>query len=207
MRQSRHVADLLREAVRLTAHVADIELGETPADMRRRSIAPRPPDPPPRIETCWPMPIELDIHAFQARLAERFATRASRANGPPFEPSELLGYRSSRPTSGVVVHSRARRRDGDREPRRRRAPSSWAGGRLALPAGRRRHLRRPPPASTPRRSPSSSTCASGARSTCWCPARRVVARPLRGLRRHLRRALPPLANARVRALRARRRQP
>ena len=92
--QSRQVADLLRETVRLTAHVADLELGGPPGD---RS-APRRPSPSSeeRGEGLEGLVadadrLQLDIHAFQERIAA--ALEQGGANGGPrFAPGDRLAY-------------------------------------------------------------------------------------------------------------------
>jgi GT2 family glycosyltransferase len=94
--QSQQVADLLRETVRLTAHVADLELGATAA----------PGDPAPgRSAPARPAPegveglvadadrLQLDIHAFQIRIAEALEHGGGAvSNGRQFAPGDRLAY-------------------------------------------------------------------------------------------------------------------
>jgi GT2 family glycosyltransferase len=85
-RQQRHLADLLREVVRLTAHVAELELG---GDSSREAVTDPPPSgPAPDAEEVLRLAraLELQVHDLQARLA------GASANGS-IEPSEILGYR------------------------------------------------------------------------------------------------------------------
>ena len=79
--QSRQVADLLRETVRLTAHVADIELGETPGGHAPldRSAAAKPAAEGFESLLADADRLQLDIHAFQARIAETLAVPRGRS--------------------------------------------------------------------------------------------------------------------------------
>jgi GT2 family glycosyltransferase len=93
--QSRQVADLLRETVRLTAHVADIELGETPGGGAplNRSAAAKPAAEGFESLLADADRLQLDIHAFQARIAETLSHEGDpAANGQPFAPGERLAY-------------------------------------------------------------------------------------------------------------------
>jgi GT2 family glycosyltransferase len=95
--QSHQVADLLRETVRLTAHVADLELASQPATSPQPPKRPGPgPDAPAGVEglVADADRLQLDIHAFQARIAEALEhERDSGANGRPvFAPGERLAY-------------------------------------------------------------------------------------------------------------------
>jgi GT2 family glycosyltransferase len=75
-RQQRHISDLLQEVVRLTAHVAELELGSRQPAAGGRQGDPQPLD---IVED-----IEMRILDLQQRLA---------AAGNGFEPSEMLDYR------------------------------------------------------------------------------------------------------------------
>jgi GT2 family glycosyltransferase len=94
--QSQQVADLLRETVRLTAHVADLELGtklDEPgaAPIRRDSAGPTVPGVEGPVADADRL--QLDIHAFQTRIANALAEDAdAEHNGRPFAPGERLAY-------------------------------------------------------------------------------------------------------------------
>jgi hypothetical protein len=93
--QSRQVADLLRETVRLTAHVADLELGTPPAPGSAR---------PERSRSAEAAAggleglvadadrLQLDIHAFQARIAAALERGTAENGGPRFAPGDRLAY-------------------------------------------------------------------------------------------------------------------
>jgi GT2 family glycosyltransferase len=88
--QSHQVADLLRETVRLTAHVADLDVRPPQADAERTAGAPDRDG----IEglVAEAERLQLDIHAFQERIAEALSGDA-RGNGRPgFAPGEGLAY-------------------------------------------------------------------------------------------------------------------
>ena len=93
--QSRQVADLLRETVRLTAHVADLELGTPPGPT---STAPAPsPSPEVAAEGLEGLVadadrLQLDIHAFQARIAAALERGSAANGGPRFAPGDRLAY-------------------------------------------------------------------------------------------------------------------
>jgi GT2 family glycosyltransferase len=89
-RQSQQVADLLRETVRLSAHVADLELGS--------DAGVKPPGREPRaaiggggIESLVQDAerLQLEILAFQGRIADAVGENG---NGPQFAPGDRLGY-------------------------------------------------------------------------------------------------------------------
>ena len=98
-RQQRHLADLLREVVRLTAHVAELELGgESP----RETVADPPPSgPAPDAEEVLRLAreLELQVHDLQTRMA------AASANGS-IAPSEILGYRKLLADMQALVEER-----------------------------------------------------------------------------------------------------
>ena len=81
--QQRHISDLLREVVRLTAHIAELDLesraGRDP-DRRLKTNFGSPSRVPDRAAAA----LEMQILALQEQIA-------SASNG--FEPSEILGYR------------------------------------------------------------------------------------------------------------------
>jgi GT2 family glycosyltransferase len=89
-RQQRHVSDLLQEVVRLTAHVADLELGG-------RRAAPGQAQDTPVADLGAVEEIEMRILELQQRLA-------AASNG--FEPSEMLGYRKQLADIHAVVDER-----------------------------------------------------------------------------------------------------
>src|SRR5207244_2135085 len=85
--QSRQVADLLRETVRLTAHVADLELGTPPGSTAPESS----PSPEVAAEGLEGLVadadrLQLDIHAFQARIAAALERGSAENGGPGFAP-------------------------------------------------------------------------------------------------------------------------
>ncbi len=88
-RQQRHISDLLQEVVRLTAHVAELELGSSRLADRGSQ---KPPEDLRAVEE-----VEMLILALQQRLA-------AAANG--FEPSETLGYRKQLADIHAVVDER-----------------------------------------------------------------------------------------------------
>jgi hypothetical protein len=94
--QAQQVADLLRETVRLTAHVADLELGATGTGRKRAEQQERPAAAPAGIEglVADADRLAVDVHAFQARIAEALAEDGPTAvNGQPrFAPGERLAY-------------------------------------------------------------------------------------------------------------------
>jgi GT2 family glycosyltransferase len=95
--QSQQVADLLRETVRLTAHVADLELG-SPGETRSAGREPSasPAAPPKGIEglVADAERLQLEVHAFQTRIAEALGRGGdAAANGRPrFAPGDRLAY-------------------------------------------------------------------------------------------------------------------
>jgi GT2 family glycosyltransferase len=95
--QSQQVADLLRETVRLTAHVADVELGwpgETKGSERESSASPH--AVPEGVEglVAEADRLQLDIHAFQVQIADALGHADDvAANGRPrFVPGDRLAY-------------------------------------------------------------------------------------------------------------------
>ena len=94
--QSHQVADLLRETVRLTAHVADLELGGAlgtgspdPGDAAPGDASPE------GVEglVADADRLQLDIYAFQERIAQAIEQGRSGANGAAeFEPGGGLAY-------------------------------------------------------------------------------------------------------------------
>jgi GT2 family glycosyltransferase len=96
--QAQQVADLLRETVRLTAHVADLELDAN---------AP-PADSLPSAERGGLIQeaerLQLEIHAFQARIAEALEQGAARNGADPrFTPGDRLAYLELKDRVRVVV--------------------------------------------------------------------------------------------------------
>jgi GT2 family glycosyltransferase len=94
--QSQQVADLLRETVRLTAHVADLELGVKAGerDSKPQSL-PAAERPAEGIEglVADADRLQLDIHAFQARIAEALEHAGEPgSNGRRFTPGDRLAY-------------------------------------------------------------------------------------------------------------------
>jgi GT2 family glycosyltransferase len=95
--QSRHVTELLREAVRLTAYVADIELGGAGAAAARDEPAPEGEAAPIELDRFLRRAEELEAEIYE--LQAGLAAALGRAREPedddrrPFEPSEQLGYR------------------------------------------------------------------------------------------------------------------
>jgi GT2 family glycosyltransferase len=79
-RQQRRRGDLLREVVRLTAHVAELELGEAPPSRRSPADAGA---------------ILADVEELEMQVLElqRRVAAAVNGTGSSFEPSETLGYR------------------------------------------------------------------------------------------------------------------
>jgi GT2 family glycosyltransferase len=89
--QARQIADLLRETVRLTACVADLEVGaetEPSGEVRPRQAE----GLASLVEDAERL--QLDIHAFQTSVAERIA-EAGGHNGRPGRPSFVVGERLS----------------------------------------------------------------------------------------------------------------
>lgn len=88
--QSQQVADLLRETVRLTAHVADLDLGSADTDLG----TPAAPSPRGGVEglVAEAERLQLDIHTFQARIAEALRHDGAGNGQPPFAPGERLAY-------------------------------------------------------------------------------------------------------------------
>lgn len=100
-RQSHQVADLLREAVRLSAHVADLELG------KKASAAPRAPEPRPEPakteDLLWDAErLQLEILAFQTKIADAIGANES---SPRFAPGDRLGYVELRGRIRLVVEA------------------------------------------------------------------------------------------------------
>ncbi len=95
--QSRHVTELLREAVRLTAHVADIELGGAGAAGPQSEPVQQREAAPVDLENFLRRAeqIEVEIYELQAGVAAALSRNgaAGSDDGPTFEPSEQLGYR------------------------------------------------------------------------------------------------------------------
>jgi hypothetical protein len=97
--QSQQVADLLRETVRLTAHVADLELG-TGGPGPGPGQAARPARGESRGSdglaglVADAERLQLDIHAFQAAIAEALRNASPAPNGgrPQFVPGDRLAY-------------------------------------------------------------------------------------------------------------------
>jgi GT2 family glycosyltransferase len=86
-RQQTHLAELLREVVRLTAHVAELELGEAPRGRRSPDAVRRSPADAGAILADVDE-LEMRVLELQHRLAA-----AVNGTGSAFEPSEILGYR------------------------------------------------------------------------------------------------------------------
>ena len=99
--QSRQVSDLLRETVRLTAHIAELELGEAAA--RGASAAPQSPRKREAVEVEELLRrvdgLEIEIYELQAAIVA--TVESARAGGPEpgangrpsFAASDQLGYR------------------------------------------------------------------------------------------------------------------
>ena len=91
--QARHVTELLRETVRLSAAMADLDLSRSPGGSDQAAAAPTPlparADFLKRVEQ-----LEVDIYRLQADLAAAGGggEAPARRDGA-LEPSELLGYR------------------------------------------------------------------------------------------------------------------
>jgi GT2 family glycosyltransferase len=86
--QARQIADLLRETVRLTACVADLDIG---ADAQRSTEAPAGQAPGLAGLVGDAERLQLGIHAYQMSVAERIAE----AGGPNGRPSFVVGDRLS----------------------------------------------------------------------------------------------------------------
>jgi GT2 family glycosyltransferase len=105
-RQSQQIADLLRETVRLSAHVADLELAEGGPSTRRsgRPSSPRPPVAQTGIEGLAQDAerLQLEILEFQGRIAD-----ALQADGGPtrFIPGARLDYVDLRGRIRAVVEA------------------------------------------------------------------------------------------------------
>ena len=87
--QSQQVADLLRETVRLTAHVADLDVRPPQADAERS------PGAPDRDESraWWPRRSACSSTSMPSRSASPRRSRDARVNGRPgFAPGEGLAY-------------------------------------------------------------------------------------------------------------------
>jgi GT2 family glycosyltransferase len=99
--QSRQVSDLLRETVRLTAHIAELELGGSPAQSKTATFPDSAEEGGANIMQAEELTrrveeLEIEIYELQAQIAETLRRRGSGpgANGAPvFEAGEGLGYR------------------------------------------------------------------------------------------------------------------
>jgi hypothetical protein len=119
--QSRRIMGLLTEVVRLTAHIADLELvanGQLPAEIRE-SGGPREPGAPTAGVTHEGLlrraqAIEIELYDLQAELASALESngRQGGLSGGAFAPSEYLGYRKLvqefRGTVGAALPPNAR---------------------------------------------------------------------------------------------------
>jgi GT2 family glycosyltransferase len=98
-RQAQQVADLLRETVRLTAHIAELELGKSLPEERRSIPTTRNKGEvtePLRAEKLLERVEEIagEIYDLQQGIAEAAASPNAGANGAPaFEAGKGLGYR------------------------------------------------------------------------------------------------------------------
>jgi GT2 family glycosyltransferase len=112
-RQAQQVTDLLRETVRLTAHVADLELGpgrrRAPARWRDRLLPGRSAEKAALANLVEDAErLQLDIHSFQERVTAGIeASRGADENGarPRFAPGEGLAYVELRDRIRPVVEA------------------------------------------------------------------------------------------------------
>ncbi len=88
-RQQRHISDLLQEVVRLTAHVAELELGGAPSAVG------------PGAEEAKSLE---EVEEIEMRILELQQRLAAASNG--FQPSEILGYRKQLADIHAVVDER-----------------------------------------------------------------------------------------------------
>jgi GT2 family glycosyltransferase len=105
--QSGQLADLLRETVRLTAHVADLELGlsREPAPQQARvaeSSRKRAGEGLAALLADAER-LQLDIHAFQASVAEAIADSGPPNGRPSFTVGERLGHLEAKERIRAVV--------------------------------------------------------------------------------------------------------